>query len=156
MNNVNTLIKELLNEKFNSEDLKSHNAIAAIILDDSETKILLLDHVKFNFFTIPIGKVKDTETVEEALKIELFEELGIKVIEYDEIEVVCNEYERPTGRIKVNEHIFLITKYKGNILNKEKEKHRSINWYSFQDALKMNISTNTRSMLIKLINSEIP
>ena len=82
---TNSLISELLNEnthdethikKFNSEDLKDHIGLGAIFLSSDKKKILLLDHVKFNFFTIPIGKVKPEETIDDALKIEMWESIS--------------------------------------------------------------------------------
>ena len=43
--------------KYNDEDIVSHHAVVAMIKDDSG-KILMQKHVKYGFWTVPVGKVK--------------------------------------------------------------------------------------------------
>ena len=160
---INNLLNELLEnthnesgiKKFNSEDLKNHLGIGVIFLSNDKKKILLMDHVKFDFFTIPIGKVKPEETIDEALHIEIEEELGVKLIKYHEVDVNVNIYIRENGPVNVEQHIFLIEKYSGVIKNLEPDKHRSIKWYTFSEALKLKISDNTKRMVEGLINGTI-
>ena len=160
---MNNLIAELLKEnhnethinKFNHEDLKDHLAMGAIFMSKDRSKILLMDHVKFNFFTIPIGKVKPEETLDEALNIEMSEELGVKLIRYHSVDVNTNTYERPGGPVKVIQHIFMIDSYSGSIQNLEDDKHRSVEWYDLHKALKMNLSDNTRRMITGIISGKI-
>lgn len=144
-----TLIEELLreNSKFNSEDLHDHLGLGCIFLSDDKRKILLLDHVKFNFFTIPIGKVKYNETVVQGLKVEMSEELGVKLIKFHKVDVNTNNFDRNGKTIKVTQHVFLVDKYSGTPTNLEPEKHRSLEWYSLNKALSMNISDTTRRMI---------
>lgn len=152
---VESAIDETHITKFNSEDLHDHLGLGLIFLSQDKSKILLMDHVKFNFFTIPIGKVKPTETLDEALHVEMREELAVKLIHYHEVDVNTNIYQRPGGPIKVTQHVFLVDKYSGNIRNVEHTKHRSVEWYPLQAALDMNLSDTTRRMINGLLSGSI-
>lgn len=113
--------------KFNSEDLQDHHGIAAVIIDN-RGRILMQDHVKYNFWTIPVGKVKHDETVEEGLTVELKEELDIVPTKYYELFTTKRSYEREGKMVTVTQHVFFISEYKGTVKNNEPEKHRSIKW----------------------------
>lgn len=133
--------------KYNSEDLKNHDGVAGVI-KNKEGKILMLDHVKFNFWTIPVGKVKEDETVIEGLEVEMFEEIGITIKECREVVTGSNTYERNGSMVEVVFHIFEIEEYEGEVLNKEVDKHRDLKWMTVDEIKGLeNISDSTRLYL---------
>ena len=74
---------------------------AAIIIEDSNGRLLIQDHVKHNFFTMPIGGVDVNET----------------------------HHNVPCGSEgDVYTVIFKLVCYKGDITNAEPHKHRSLQW----------------------------
>ena len=52
---------------YTNEDLLDHHAVSAVI-KNSKGEILMQEHVKFGFFTIPIGKAKPRQTPIEGIK----------------------------------------------------------------------------------------
>src|SRR3989344_5107919 len=69
---------------FNPEDLVSHDGIAAII-KNAKGEVLVQEHVKYGFWTIPVGKAKKGQKVEDALKKEIFEECNLAIESCQEI-----------------------------------------------------------------------
>ena len=107
------------------------SSAAAVIIRNAEGKILVQDHVKHNFLTMPIGGVEPGESHRTAIIRELQEELGIEKAAFTTI---------LTGDIKcgdqwVDTHIFEVAIYHGEIINKEPHKHRSLMWYSKEELL---------------------
>lgn len=117
---------------YNAEDLQSHHGIAAVIKNE-KGELLMQDHVKFNFWTIPVGKVKPNETVEEGLAVEMSEELGINIKQFNELGEFTKTYLREGRDVTVIQHIFEIISYDGEVVNNEPEKHRSIRWMSIDE-----------------------
>lgn len=107
---------------YNAEDLTDHDGIAAVI-KDKDGNILMQEHVKFGFWTIPVGKVKKDQSIFDGLKQEIFEECNLEVIEYNEL--ICKDYFyiRNGANVKVTSHLFEITKYSGEMKNLEPLKH---------------------------------
>ena len=112
----------MMRMKYTSEDMSDHDAVAAVI-KNNDVEILMQEHVKYGFWTIPLGKAKNDQSVDEGLKQELFEELDISITRYKEI--TGRNYTYTDGRnIKVTAHIFEILSYTGKIYNKEPHKHK--------------------------------
>lgn len=100
--------------------------IGAIIL--TEGVYVIQFNNKLNAYAIPLGKVEKNELPENALKREMFEELNIFVNQY-KLLVITNK------RINDQEYVFYIYKiffFTGIIINKEPEKHKSLNYMSKQ------------------------
>ena len=57
---------------YNKEDLSDYYGVSAVIKNDKE-EILMQEHSKFGFWTIPIGKVNLNKNLVEGLKKEIFE-----------------------------------------------------------------------------------
>lgn len=110
--------------KYNYGDLKSHDAMG-VVIKNAKGEILMQDHVKFGFWTIPIGKAEEDQSVEEGLKQEMLEECGIKVESCKERISKEYSYERDGKKVKVKSHIFEVEKYSGILKNNEPQKHRS-------------------------------
>lgn len=108
---------------YNNEDLVSHDGIAAVI-KNSAGEILVQEHVKYGFWTIPVGKVKKGQDVVDGLKQEIFEECNISVEEYRELIVKDYCYERNGAEVKVVSHLFEVSKYSGELKNSEPQKHK--------------------------------
>lgn len=132
---------------FNEEDLKDHDAIAAVIRN-KEGQYLMLHHKKYNFWTFPIGKVKPNQSIQDALREEVREECGIDVITFRKIWHFSKKYERKNYLININTHIFEINSYKGKVNNEEPDKHSDLKWFSIDEIKTLeSISDSTREYL---------
>ncbi len=67
----NTIIEEGITV---DDSLKSRITVRAVILKDNE--VLMIYSKKFNDYIFPGGGIKENESLEDALKRELYEELG--------------------------------------------------------------------------------
>jgi ADP-ribose pyrophosphatase YjhB (NUDIX family) len=121
---------------FTSGDLVSHYGVSAII-KNSSSEILMQDHVKYGFWTIPIGKTEELEKLEEALKKEIFEECGIIIEDFKFLYSKDYFYEREGKEIKVITQVYEILKYSGNLENKEVTKHRTQKFISLEEIKKI-------------------
>ncbi len=110
------------NPSYNHEDLVDHNGIAAVIKDNSG-RILMQLHVKFGFWTIPVGKVDLRDSIEYGLKKEVLEECGITIQDYKEITSKNFVYDRRGKNVQLTSYLFEIKRYSGIIQNKEPHKH---------------------------------
>lgn len=158
-NNENGTVSDI---NFNEEDVKNHQGINAWIIND-DGKVLTMWHNKFGFWTIPMGKVKDDETPTDALKVEMWEELGIEVKKCKKIMSFEKTYFRKlqgaTEKSKVHtiQTSYHLTKYTGEIYNKEPQKHREIKWIDIEELMSLtNISdaiSKTRNKFYIYYNS---
>lgn len=112
-----------MDPNYNEEDLTDHQGVAAVI-KNSKGEILIQEHNKYGFWTIPVGKAKLNQNTIEALKKELQEEGNIKVEKCKEIAIREHDYNRNKRKVKVTVHLFEILKYSGEIKNNEPEKHK--------------------------------
>jgi ADP-ribose pyrophosphatase YjhB (NUDIX family) len=108
---------------YNSEDLLDHDVVAAII-KNKKGEILMQEHLKYGFWTVPVGKVKPGQTISEGLKAEMKEECNIKVEDFKELTKKNYVYERKGKDVKIVGHIIEILNYNGEMKNNEPEKHR--------------------------------
>ncbi len=108
---------------YNEEDILDHHGVAAII-KNQKGEILMQEHVKYGFWTIPVGKVKDDQNVIDGLKQEILEECNLQIKECEEIIVKDYFYERNGNNVKVISHLFEILKYSGKMENLEPMKHK--------------------------------
>ena len=69
---------------YNSEDMVNHHGIGAIIKNE-KGQILMQDHVKYGFWTLPVGKVKPYQSIFGGLKEEIFEECNLSIEEVKKI-----------------------------------------------------------------------
>jgi len=82
------------------------------------------EHVKYGFWTIPVGKVKNDQDVEEGLKQEILEECNITINKSKELIVKNYKYNRDGNDVLVISHLFEILSYDGEIKNNEPQKHK--------------------------------
>ena len=140
------MLKQYLEKiQYTPGDLEDYKAIGAIFIKDK--KILMMDHVKFNFWTVPIGKAEKNETVEQALKKEIKEELNITVKKFKLISIWKRTFANAGKQIKTENYLYLIENYSGTIKNNEPHKHRSIEYMSIKEIRKARLSEMTKAML---------
>jgi 8-oxo-dGTP pyrophosphatase MutT (NUDIX family) len=118
--------------KFNEWDLQDHIGMGAIIRDKSN-KILMLNHNKFGFWTIPIGKAMPGDSAIDALKTEIREEVGIEVQGYKLITRKMEHYPRGEKTINVDFHLYDVTSYAGTPQNKEPQKHSGMKFMTIAE-----------------------
>lgn len=121
--------------KYNAEDLNDHIAIAGVI-KDSNGDILIQNHNKYGFMTIPVGKANYGQSAEDALKEELFEECNITVEEFTLLSKKNYEYERCGKIVNLVLHLYVIDKFSGIIENREFEKHSEQKFVSINEVKK--------------------
>ena len=109
--------------KLNTADKKDHRAVSAIV-KDKDGKWIVLDHIKHDVLTLPMGKVDPGETPEAALVHELQEELGITPTHFEKITSWTERYLRNNKWIEVKQTLFKVHEYTGRLVNKEPHKHR--------------------------------
>ena len=122
--------------KYTSEDLLDHHAVSAVI-KNSNGDILMQDHVKFGFWTIPIGKARAEQGPIEGIKEEILEECNLVVEDLKEVVLKEVEYERDGNLVKVLTHVYEILKYSGELKNLEAHKHREQKFISLEDIRKI-------------------
>ena len=110
------------------QDSKS-NIVSGIITKGD--KVLVLHHGKVGAYTFPVGKVEEDESLLEALKRELWEELGIHITKATRLysgEIVKEKKDSIFTIFKVDE-------YEEEPTNKEPHKHKTIEWVNRQQLL---------------------
>lgn len=109
---------------YNAEDIVDHYGVA-VVIKNKKGEILMQEHMKYGFWTIPVGKVKKGQSVEEGLKEEIFEECNIFIEEFKEIATKEYSYDRNEKNVKVFSHLFEIVKWSGKMKNNEPKKHKT-------------------------------
>jgi len=136
---------------YTKEDLKDHHGIGAIIYNKDKTKILIQDHIKFKFYTIQVGKVKNRQSLINALKTELKEECGIIPVQFKRVLTKVKTYIRNRKKIKVIMHLFDISKYRGTIKNLEPQKHKSQVFKTLSEIKRLSIISDATIDTIKYL-----
>lgn len=141
--------------EYNVEDLKDHDAPAAVIKDNTG-RILMQEHVKYKLWTIPVGKAKTGQKVEEALKEEIYEECNIIIQEFKEIARRVYEYDRKGKKVKLVSYLYEITKYRGEIQNKEPEKHTKQEFKSIEEIKKISYLSDATILYLETLGYKRP
>lgn len=132
---------------FTKEDVEVNDSIWAIITNE-KWELLIQDHIKLNSFTIPIWKVKKWQSIEDALKEELFEELWITILKYEKILEKYKVFDFNWVQKWINMHFYKILNYTWTITNNEPYKHKSIEFMSLETIKKLSkISEATKILL---------
>jgi len=124
------------NLNYNAEDLVDHIAIGAIIKDNSG-KILMQNHVKYGFWTIPIGKAKYNQNSLEALKEEVLEECNLIVNKAKLLARKDYDYVRKGRNVKLNLYLYEVINYSGDLKNKEPENHSKQEFIDLEEIKKI-------------------
>lgn len=106
--------------------------VVSIIVEDK--KFLLVDHVKIGKWVFPMGKVQKGESYLLGLQREMYEELGIKIREAEDLKI---KGIKPPINPNAHFHVFNVSRYDGTITNKEPKKHKSLKWVTVDQLVKM-------------------
>lgn len=115
--------------KYTKEDLVPHETCAGAIQNkdrDGQIRWLILDHVKHDMLTFPIGKCKPDQTIEECLRSEIKEEVGIDVVKAKEAVAYTNVYDFDGTKVPIFTHVFEVEQWDGYPANLEPTKHRKL------------------------------
>jgi len=121
---------------YNEEDLLDHHAVSAVI-KNFKGEILMQDHVKYGFWTIPVGKAKLGQGPVDAIKEEVFEECNLVVDKLKEIAYKEVKYPRDGKNVKVFTHVYEVLSYSGELKNNEPHKHREQKFIPLEEIKKM-------------------
>ena len=144
------LYKMMKKSKYNKEDLLDHHGVSAIIKND-ERKILMQEHSKFGFWTIPVGKVNLNKDLINGLKGEIFEETNLIVKDCKELIYKIYNYKRNGKNVKVFTHVFEITKYSGELKNKEPEKHKKQEFLNIKEIKQLPYLSDSTLMFLEFL-----
>jgi 8-oxo-dGTP pyrophosphatase MutT (NUDIX family) len=122
--------------KYTPEDIVNHEGIGVILKNDMN-EILIQKHVKYGFWTIPVGKVKKGQTIIEGFKEEMCEELGIVPTHYEQVTDRKYNYMRLKQRITVHCYLFEVKQYTGTLINKEPHKHKTQEFMNLETIKKL-------------------
>jgi 8-oxo-dGTP pyrophosphatase MutT (NUDIX family) len=136
--------------KYNQEDISNHHGIAAIITNE-EGEVLMQEHVKYGFWTIPVGKVLPQQSIEDGLKQEVLEECGIIIESAEEIEANNYSYNRDGVDVEVLLHLFKVLKYTGEVKNNEPEKHKQQKFLSIDEIKNIKYLSDSTLLYLKTI-----
>ena len=147
--------------------MKTITAVCCIIVGKepgTTDKILLVDHVKLNSWSLPIGKVDQGDTDEFTVKKEMAEELSIKVRVCTLVDTI-EKHERPivaelgSDIISFVTHIVAVNSYTGTPRNNEPHKCRGLKWVSLDELKSMvnlkqfNYGVDTINITIKYLEA---
>ncbi len=109
-------------------------AVDCVLVENGDVLMVLRDIEPFKgYWVLPGGHVEDRETVEEALKREMKEELGIEIEILDLVGVFSDPKRDPRGTISI---AFLARPLDNNIrLNEEAREYRWFGWESLPDRI---------------------
>lgn len=133
---------------YNSEDIVNHHSVAAVIKNESG-EILIQFHLKYDFWTLPVGKVKEGQNIIDGLKEEMLEECNLQIEKCNELAVVDLYYNRDGNDVKVISHLFDVLKYTGEMKNNEPHKHREQLFMSLEDIKKLPYISDMTQLYLK-------
>jgi 8-oxo-dGTP pyrophosphatase MutT (NUDIX family) len=128
--------KEMDTIPYTTEDILPHSSVFAII-KNRNGEILMQDHIKYNFWTLPGGKVKPDQSKEDALSQEIQEECNIIIWEAHPLVQRDMSYIRKEIPITIPCYLFEIITYEGEIQNNEPTKHRELRFFSVDEIQKL-------------------
>jgi 8-oxo-dGTP pyrophosphatase MutT (NUDIX family) len=139
--------------KYTEEDIFDHDGVTAVIKNDNE-EILMQEHIKYGFWTTPVGKVKKGQSIEEGLREEMSEECNIIIEESKEVKTKRYTYKRNGKKVKVRVHVFEILKYKGTLKNNEPHKHTQQKFISLDEIKKLPYLSDVTILYLRVIGFE--
>jgi ADP-ribose pyrophosphatase YjhB (NUDIX family) len=136
--------------KYNKSDLEEHKGVSAVIRN-SEGDVLMQEHVKYGFWTIPVGKTKKGQSVIDAIKEEVFEECNLVIEDLREIAIREIEYVRNGKKMIVPAYVFEVLKYSGEVKNKEPEKHKQQKFMSIEEIKNLPYISHSTVMFLESV-----
>ena len=123
---------DINNPLVNTEDLKNHYGVGGVI--HKGNTILLMFHKKYNFWTLPIGKVSMDKDPSIGLSQEMNEELGIDLLSYRLLGTFYKTYNRGNNiYTDIVSMLYDVISYYDTVENKEPNKHPTMVWITVSD-----------------------
>lgn len=128
--------------------------VSAIIYNADETKILLFYGDDMNFYMLPGGKVKEQEKSEDAIKREIYEELGYENLEF-KFAGISEELISEKSDFIQEITITYKCKYDGDI-KEEPFKSKESDWINFKwvDIKKLNEYNIHPAEILSVVNND--
>jgi 8-oxo-dGTP pyrophosphatase MutT (NUDIX family) len=136
--------------KYTQEDIYNHQGVSAVI-KNLNGEILMQDHVKYGFWTIPVGKVMPGQSVEDGLKQEIMEECNIEIIKSKEIANKKYNYIRDGKEVIVDAYLFEILEYSGSVKNNEPDKHKTQEFLSLEKIKQLPYLSDTTLLYLEIM-----
>ena len=114
--------------------------VAGLIVSEGRVLLLHRSNTGFGdgFWSLPGGKIDSGEKPSEAIKREIFEEIGIDatyrfscVVHYTDF-VPCSQADEDKPIIDLMGFFFCAQKWVGSIENKEPHKHSDLKWFPLE------------------------
>lgn len=104
-----------------------------LIFLQKHNEVLLIQRSKTSsygagFYSLPGGKIEDNETARQAAIREAYEELDITIAKKD-LDFVHVFHRNGEGE-SIFALVFKVTRWQGEIINKEPEKHDMVRWFA--------------------------
>jgi len=124
---------------------RSMKVVSAILQSDGDVLLCLRANTKFSpeHWSLPIGHVEANENNIDALRRELFEEIGIQLLDCDLFTTLFD------NELNIENNIYKITEWRGKAKNCEPELCTAIRWFSI-DTLPSPLTVATESVLNSL------
>lgn len=123
-----------INEK--AEKLRCFVAVYLILTND-KNQILLAKRQNTGYmdglWALPAGHLEKGETLEDAVKREAEEEIGVEPIDCQYIYTLHRIAAENIGQKDYLDFFFVASEYEGKIENKEPEKCSELNWFNLDD-----------------------
>jgi N utilization substance protein B len=127
---------------------------AVVYAREGDEVYLALVHDVFGHWTLSKGKIESGETVEDGMKREIQEELGLGKLEIIE-RLAENEYvafSPETGKKKKHVHYFLVKSPYVDLKLEEKGGLDDAKWFKLKDILELNFYNDILPIVTKAIN----
>lgn len=97
------------------------------------------------------GHIEPGESREDALRRELFEELGIIPTAFEFLLTVAEPFPEKNGAGEY--HFYLVRDFAGEAFNKQPSEHRFVGWFSFAEALKLKFAHPFYAVMIRRLTT---
>ena len=124
---------------------RSVKVVSAILQMDGDVLLCLRVNTKHaaDHWSLPMGHVEPGENNIDALRRELYEEIGIQLIDCQLFTTLFD------NELNIENNIYEVTQWRGEAENREPELCAAIRWFSF-DNLPSPITVATESVLTSL------
>lgn len=120
---------------------------AAILLNNGKVLLGKRTNIRSNYpgiWDFVGGHCEQGETFEDALKRELMEEIGIEAVDFVLLMVVD---ESPNFIL----NLFLVTKWNGEVSNKDEHEHERVEWLSLPEAKRLEFMNGNYVAALELV-----
>lgn len=124
--------------RLNAHGQKVHTTVAAMFFDKNEESILMIekaDPAYGNKYSIIAGHVEDNESIREAFKRELYEELGLEDVDFEIMKTFKELSDSCRYDVHVHDwHVFLVDYIpETNKVRFDKSEIKSLKWIKLAD-----------------------